>query len=251
MLKRKYNLQNYDFYRYLQLRQYYLKEIRKNEATTELSGMIQLVVQAYTAGPKSLVSKLYQNITKCRRTTTTYIKQRWEKELNDKISNQEWENMCETIFSTSCSMYWREFGWKNLVRFFVTPKMKARLTPKRSTCWRDCGEEGVGHHHIFWSCPKIQIFWEHIWRIMQHILGQQIPMTCMSLYLGDLPEGMSGNDKYLLKILTVAAKKAITRRWLQSIPPTVDDWKEIVKESHEMERLTFLLRLRKDVYTAR
>lgn len=29
MLKRKYNLQNYDFYRYLQLRQYYLKEIRK------------------------------------------------------------------------------------------------------------------------------------------------------------------------------------------------------------------------------
>ena len=73
----------------------------------------------------------------------------------------------------------------------------------------------------------------------------------MSLYLGDLPEGITGNDKYLLKILTVAAKKAITRKWLQSSPPAVDNWKEIIKEIHEMERLTFLLRLRKDVYIAR
>ena len=73
----------------------------------------------------------------------------------------------------------------------------------------------------------------------------------MSLYLGDLPEGITGHNKYLLKILTVAAKKAITRKWLKPDPSTVDNWLEIVTEIHERERLTLQLRLRNDLYITR
>ena len=71
----------------------------------------------------------------------------------------------------------------------------------------------------------------------------------MSLYLGDLPEGITGHDKYFLKILTVAAKKAITCKWLK--PDPVDNWLEIVVEIHEMERLTLQLRLINDQYVTR
>ncbi len=119
------------------------------------------------------------------------------------------------------------------------------------TCWRNCGDNEADHHHIFWSCPKLRPFWENILRVMQCILGQQIPLTFTTLYLGDLPEAITGNDRYLLKILTVAAKKAITRKWLQTDPPTITNWLEIIKEIHEMERLTFLLRLKNDLYCAR
>ena len=48
-----------------------------------------------------------------------------------------------------------------------------------------------------------------------------------------------------------AAKKAITCKWLQTDSPTVDNWLDIIKEIHEMERLTFLLRLRNDLYIGR
>lgn len=41
---------------------------------------------------------------------------------------------------------------------------------------------------------------------MQDILGREIPFTCRTLYLDDLPEGIAGNDRYLLKIMAVAAK---------------------------------------------
>lgn len=159
--------------------------------------------------------------------------------------------MCQTASSTSCSMYWREFCWKNLVRFFITPKMTTHFSPMGSACWRSCWDKGVDHHHIFWNCPKIQIFWKNIWEVIQHILGQNIPLKCTTLYLGDLPEGITGHDRYLLKILIASAKKAIIRKWLQMDVPTVDNWVEVIREIHEMERLTFLLRLQKELYTAK
>ncbi len=86
---------------------------------------------------------------------------------------------------------------------------------------------------------------------MQQILGSQIPMTFVTLSPGDLPEGVTGNNKYLLKVFSVAAKKAITYKWLQADRPTEDNWIEIIKDIHKIERLTFLIRLKHDLYIAR
>lgn len=44
-----------------------------------------------------------------------------------------------------------------------------------------------------------------------------------------------------LKYSLEQQKKAIIHKWLQAEQPTVDNWREIIKEIHEMERLTFLL----------
>lgn len=44
-------------------------------------------------------------------------------------------------------------------------------------------------------------------------------------------------DKYLVKILTVSHKKAITWKLGQSEPPTLDKWTEIVEEIYSMAKL--------------
>ncbi len=71
-------------------------------------------------------------------------------------------------------------------------------------------------------------------------------MTFILLYLGNLPDEITGSDRYLLKIFIAAAKKAI-----QTDPPMNDNWLEIIREIHEMERLTFLLRLENKLYNKR
>ena len=45
-----------------------------------------------------------------------------------------------------------------------------------------------------------------------------------------------------------AAKKAITREWLQTEPPSVADWLQIISEIFEMERMTAILRKRGEVF---
>lgn len=54
------------------------------------------------------------------------------------------------------------------------------------------------------------------------------------------------NDRYLLKIFMAASKKAITRRWLNTESPTVNQWEAIIKDIQTMELLTFSLRLQRD-----
>ena len=50
-------------------------------------------------------------------------------------------------------------------------------------------------------------------------------------------------DSYLFKILMVAGKKVITRKWGTEELPTQTHWVDTVGEIHMMERLTHRLRL--------
>ena len=57
---------------------------------------------------------------------------------------------------------------------------------------------------------------------------------------------LHNRDRYLLKILMAASKKAITRGWLLREPPTLKLWKNIIKDIYSMECITFMLRLQKE-----
>ena len=92
----------------------------------------------------------------------------------------------------------------------------------------------------------MQPFWAQVQAATKTILGFGIDFTCLSFYLGNIPKDLHNRDRYLLKILMAASKKAITRCWLLREPPTLNLWKNIIKEIHSMERITFMLRLKKE-----
>ena len=210
-----------------------------------------MISQAYTKTHKSIISKLYKILRDSKQNPTDYIRIRWQKEINTEISLEQWDNICKTIHTTSCSAHWREFNWKNIVRYFVTPKQQLRINSASSNCWRDCGEDNAHHTHIFWSCIKIKSYWTEVGHKIEQIMGFKMPQTMLTLYFGDLPAGISNNDKYLLKIIIATAKKAITRKWLNTDPPTIEDWIKVTKETERLERLTFMLRLQPELYFAR
>lgn len=54
------------------------------------------------------------------------------------------------------------------------------------------------------------------------------------------------DDKKLLAILLTASKKSVTRKWLKVIPPTIDEWIEIIYEIYVMERISFSLKVEKE-----
>lgn len=67
----------------------------------------------------------------------------------------------KTNNSTSRSPLWREYSWKNNMRFFINPKNKPlqNSKPESSNCWRQCGNTMADHYHIFWTCPAIKSYW--------------------------------------------------------------------------------------------
>ena len=105
----------------------------------------------------------------------------------------------------------------------------------------------VDHTHVFWKCSKIGIFWEMIKEQMQKILGYEVKLDCKMVYLGTMvDENAYEDDRYLVKILLAAAKKAITRKWGQVEIPNLGQWKELVEDIYLMEKLTLKLRLQEE-----
>ena len=223
------------------------KEFRGSDQK-ELPIIIRLFVDAYSSNStKGLIGRLYNGISSLNGHTTRYIKERWEKELDIEITEDTWTNAWITQSSTTNSLVWRDFCWKNLIRFFITPKQKSKQTNTQLRCWRDCRETGVDHAHVFWLCPLIQNFWMEVAATIAEVLGFNVETTFTSLYLGCLPEELCKDDEYLLKILLAAGKKAITKYWLQKDVPTLKVFIDIVNYLHLLEQMTYSLRLQKEI----
>lgn len=131
-----YNLEKHNFYRYLQLRNHFNKNI--NNEAAELS-RINIFAEAYKGGiHKKLLSKIYSCIQSSKSHSTLYVKEKWEKETNIILTEEDWFNICKSQHATSSSGQWRELSWKNVIRFFITPKRKylQNGNPESALCWR-------------------------------------------------------------------------------------------------------------------
>lgn len=156
-------------------------------------------------------------------------KKKWEKEGNFNISKESWRRICKIQWNSTGSTTWREFCRKNIVRFFTAP-LQQHLEGD-GTCWRLCGENGTSHYHTFWECQVIIPYWQEIHKHINNIFGVSLPFRCDTIYMGEiLFEGWNNKDKKMVLILLAASKKAITRKWIKSDPPTPDDWIEITNK---------------------
>ena len=245
-LRQSYELGKEDFYRYLQIRHFFLKTI-KTPNLTEPSKIIQIFIEAYDSkSTKGITGKLYKSFTLLNKNSTDYIRQRWEKEANIVIPEETWLQIWKNQSTSTNSYFWRDFCWKNLIRFFITPNQTSKFCGTQVSCWRECGGISADYVHVFWSCPCIIPFWREVRELIVETLDIIFDFSFNCLYLGELPEGLSKGDTYLLKIFMVASKKAITKCWLQKNPPTMRHLTNIINSIQAMENLTFVLRLQKD-----
>lgn len=197
------------------------------------------MIAAYRQMPSKVVSNLYRGLQRRNGANTLHVKSKWEREMGVTLSESEWQSMCRAQHTSTNSKRWREFGWKNIIRFFITPHIKHRQLGIQQLCWRQCGHLVANHSHIFWFCEKIQPFGDGIFVTLAKVLGYAVPRDPCVLYLGLVPEDtVQREDLYLFKILIIAAKKAITKKWLNSDPPEQD----IVGEIFNMEKMTYNLR---------
>ncbi len=83
---------------------------------------------------KKLISKLYTGVESPKGNDELCIKEKWETEANIVISLEECEKINEQLWKTTCSLSWREYGWKNVIRFFKTLAQK-KYDTKRWSLW--------------------------------------------------------------------------------------------------------------------
>ena len=68
------------------------------------------------------------------------------------------------------------------------------------------------------------------------------------MYLSYIPPVLSAIDKYLMGALLAAGKKALTKRWMLQTGPTIDNWVDVTIGIYTMEKATFSLNLKLNVF---
>ena len=245
-MKDRFGVRNADLFRYLQMRDYYDKKIRKKDG--EVHPLIKILVTSYCREIPKAISILYTCLMESKQHSTLYIKAKWEKELDEEISTEIWYEMWKCHQTTTQSHKWREFAWKNQIRYFITPLITSKQSSTPQTCWRRCGDVSPNHTHIFWSCKKIEPFWREVHEVVCQTLGYPIPFTCTVLYLGHLVECVARDDLYLVKILLTASRKTITKNCLKADMPECKQWLSIIEEIQGMEKLTYKLKLKEELF---
>ena len=192
--------------------------------------------------------RLYPEYINKKSEEAFYIKEKWDRESNRVLSKEEWHMACQAQWKTTSSLIWREFSWKTLVRFFITPLQKRHRTGS-SLCWRRCQGTEAGHLHVFWSCPMLTDYWQNIHRTLEEVFRSTIPFRFDVLYLGNVPQTVRSTDRALMLTLLTASKKAITRKWLEPQPPSIENWIDIIHQIYTMEKLTYSLRLQQDRFS--
>ncbi|KAF7654612.1 hypothetical protein LDENG_00067290 [Lucifuga dentata] len=71
----------------------------------------------------------------------------------------------------------------------------------------------------------------------------------LTLYMGVTTQTIQMKaDKYLMRILLITGKKALTRKWLQPDAAQLEEWLKAIYEICVMERLIFSLKVQKDKF---
>lgn len=185
----------------------YNQDIKQN--VPHHNSLVELFTKAYKSQlTRGITAKLYKSITNLNSHSTKYIMDKWEKEAGITITEEEWECICTSQWRSTKSHTWKEFCWKSVTRFFITPQQSAHFSQGNSCCWRNCGCQIAHHFHVFWDCHVLQKYWYDVNNAIKHIFHTNIPLDFKTMFLGYKTQAMQTLDGYLWYILLAAAKKS-------------------------------------------
>lgn len=64
-------------------------------------------------------------------------------------------------------------------------------------------------------------------------------------------DDFNDDQRYILRVLLLIAKKNITANWKSVKSPTVTEWKQRLKQIYMMEKMTASLQLKTDLFNQR
>lgn len=231
-LQDKHGLERSDFFRYLPLRHHFSQKCRPTDFSTVESDFCRILKSALSSIPCKSISRLYNALFLSKNENTLYIKEKWEKEAGIGISEEAWGEICCFQWSSTNSMEWREHCWKNIVRYFKTTRKSIRIKVVLETMWFIGGKSLP----YILGLPQTEFILE--WYPQNIMYGIQNSYTPeLGDTLGHVVFLKQRRDTKLLQALLAASKKSITRKGLNPMPPTVEDWYSIILEIFKIEKL--------------
>ncbi len=113
-----------------------------------------------------------------------------------------------------------------------------------------CNEAKGSFIHCIWECDKIRKFWGEVRDKISTILSVNIPLKPIVILLHLYPEDLKlrARERTFTNFAILQAKRLIALNWKKDTAPSIGAWIKCMAQYMSMERITYILKNKLDVY---
>lgn len=199
---------------------------------------------------KGAISEFYKLLLSNSKDNSASKLEAWKKDLELNLSLEEWELVCKKAHKQTVNSRLRLLQYKWLMRVYVTPVKLNQYNPNISDICTKCGEEKGTLYHCFWECREIMTFWVLIKQTVKSIISKDLPLEPSFIILGLYPKNsrFTKSERLFIDICLLQAKRLIASHWKNIRGPSVGQWLKHMLATLPLERITYLLRGKKDLF---
>ena len=173
-LVKKFNIPRTHSFRYLQLRSF-VASISNCFPTHPPTSLLDLIFKMDTDS-RQIIGRIYKLLILHNPAIKENSKSRWEGGLNEQIPEEIWNRIIYRIHSSSICQRHSVVQFKVVYRLYWSKVRLAKIRPDvQPTCDR-CKQDPANLLHMFWTCPRLNQFWQSIFNTLSEIL--ETPLDC-------------------------------------------------------------------------
>ena len=154
------------------------------------------------------------------------LRQRWSDDLNQDLSNINWDKIYKLCFKTikGNDLVW--FQYRILHRILGTNEYLFKVNKTGVASCSFCKASVETLSHLFFLCPFVSEFWKKVQQWLQHSLGLYIDLEPLTILFGSIENEL---DFFPKNIIILVAKKFIWTASKQSRQLNLTGFKNVLK----------------------
>ena len=138
--------------------------------------------------------------------------------MQENLTEEEWARTCLTAQTQTVNTNSKLLQYKWISRQYITlSKLHSFKSNIPDTCIK-CKQQKGSLFHCMWECPLILSFWQKVLNLASRIIGKEVPVKPKLLNIYPDNFMSSRNEKALLNICFLEAKRCIACSWKRDIP---------------------------------
>lgn len=241
-LVQKYDIPRSHFYKYLQLRNFVISNSDCFPSCPPMS-LLDSIFNCKSV-TKQAISIIYVLLNTHDLTPLDILKNKWETDLDEPISEEIWHKVIQGIFSSSICLRHAVVQFKVVHRLHWSKDRLSKINVDIDPICDRCRQAPATLLHMFWTCPKLHMFWKTIFEIFSKIFGKAVEPTPFIALFGVPPEDTSFRwwEASMLAFCSFLARRLILFKWKDPIPPTYSHWIKEVMYHIKLEKIRYTVR---------